>query len=309
MVRSKKAALSELAKMILAIASLIILLVLIVNTVVRTNTEARVSICQANMNIATSIRDADTRLGTGWVVSGVGRTLVEHNLCATVTKTIRIEGRTEDEINKNTAIAIGEMIQNCWRQFGEGKIYNVFQQSSDFFERNTNYYFVCYRFKLEFPDNFISYELPISNLVSRDGYLWRLNLQGRLLSGDYQDIYQKYSQGDRLFLTYGGYVEWDGYGYLEFVKSVPHSIYYRSEITRSLWDRLNNNHPLSTIRPGTGPILDVLQSSEYYEVRFYSPVAGDVLYDHQSFIINNIKITPAWAESYGAELEGTSVNE
>lgn len=295
--------------MIIAMISLLALASITTYLFKVSNPQARSSICEGSINIGTAIRDADTPFGTEWVVSSIGRMMVENTLCATVINTIEIKGKSEEEIDRNVAIAIGEMIETCWRQFGEGKKYNVFVQSA-FDNVWTNYYFICYRFKLEFPDQFVSYQVPTSALMDvENGLLWTLNTRGKQLSESPAELYAKYVNGDRNSLSYGGYVEWDGYGYLEFVESTESSfIRTPASFSGSMRGWLLPGSA-KIIKPASGAQIPAIKSSEFYEVRFFSPIEYTVNFDRIDVITNNIKIMPAYADSAATQLEGVIVNE
>lgn len=156
----------------------------------------------------------------------IGSGLLTSPYCATIVRDIQIEGDTDEEILKQATIALGSMMNSCWRQFGEGKIPNTFGQGrrtlKEWRANRENIYFPCYRFKFSLEDQ--SKSIQVADLARIDqnnpGTLWTYNIRGQKIDKPGMgEIIGTYAEtGDRNYLSYAGSIVFPGNGYFEFIE-------------------------------------------------------------------------------------------
>jgi hypothetical protein len=311
---------------------------------------AREQLCQSTLVLGHAARNGN------FFTKEIGSGLVTSPYCATIVKDIKIKGTDEDKVLEQATIAIGSMIRSCWRQFGEGKIENTFGQGpgsiKNFWIPNTeNHYFTCYRFKLELEDQ--TKTIPIEKLIKIDetspGTLWAYNLQGRKIeTNSFSDTIKKLEEtGDRRYLSYAGYVFFQGNGHLEFIERYFESEQLAKNFASELFPSGGPSGLIGTggvvvlaLIPGvnlaaatvggallalghlgasvysafydkealvTGLPLTEIKSDHYYEIRYHAPYMGGK--HHENIILNNIKIVPARAGAEASQIEGITLYE
>ena len=255
-------------------------------------------ICQSNIALGNQIIDEESN---SWVISAVkseiGENAVAHPLCVTQVKTIDVS--SSKDFLKDATIEIGEMVESCWKSFGQGEIINTFGQGTkDFgFVNNDNYYFTCHRFKIRTPD---SQSLDPMDLIGQEdsiGSLWKYNIQGRELNIHSGNLLQESVEAD--VPSYAGFVFKNGFGYLEFMETVKDKLSFGFADLR---DGGTGIGFYSKSLPQSGEPMKELRAEEFYEVRYYSPFVTDTDIS-DSVILNSIKIVPILAESSGDRID------
>lgn len=157
-----------------------------------------------------------------WTKDKAAENLLKSPYCNTDVEIFDLtELKTQQEIEKEAGILIGEMSENCWTSFARGKIPNTFGQDTHL----TNYYFPCYKFKFVLPKE--TDTIKVENLINmKDGILWTHNVKKQQITNvftkeTFQENKDKYFDTEnKNYLPYAGYISWEGYGYLEFASEV-----------------------------------------------------------------------------------------
>lgn len=191
------------------------------------------SICSANIVAANNIIESDK---LHWTLDAItdtaAATSLKHPLCTTLVNRVDLTDSKKEDIKKDAAIAMGEMIENCWSSFGEGKYVNTFGQGENtemggIFRDHHNYYFPCYKFKLISTElnNISVNELLMFSDKNNEGLLWKYNLKGKEIKGDISEAITKYlNDNNNDYLSYAGYIFYPGQGYLEFMNEVDDEV-------------------------------------------------------------------------------------
>lgn len=321
-IKNKKGiALSLIILIIFSIVGLISGLVLIVKYYNAQDQMFQEEICRANIIGANSVlkgnQNSQTTLGNfAWkqMKGSTAKGLLQSPLCKTQVKTFDFRDiDDEEEYTKKAGLYIGEMVERCWKTFGEGKIPNTFGQ-----KEYRNYYFPCYRFKILLEDN--TDYIDTNKLMELDkGILWTHNVKGNKIPMDcinkngfeneqcYYDTMTEYLQtGNKDYLSYGGYIFWEGHGSLEFAKEINYDMDEVAKIAAAATaTNIAGTYILSSGFTGvTIMVVDKLtkiNSDQYYEVRYYAPFIKD---GNEDIELNSIKVVPIDIETKTKQIGG-----
>ena len=340
--KNKKASMTIIMSITIILVSVLIIYAVSAQFFRSVDTGLQDAICRANVVGLHSLKQDSTETGfLGAVWRSTRDTAVEsaqkRPLCATKTHIIDVSNiRDKDEQLARITVELGTMMTRCWSTFGEGRISNTFGQSEGFLgEYNSlsgdtaNYYFSCYRFKIQFPSSEDS--VSIDDLQKT---LFGVNIQGRPLydkdgvfvpggtrgdfSKDHVQILRNYFSFEKIQpnlevfskdpsprnTPYAGHIVWPGYGYFEFVGEAAFErtpllsldalvamgkAYPLTGLVGSIKAYFNKQRDI-LIPSNPDLYMEELQSDEWYEVRYYSPY---IIGGPSGMVVNNIKIMPA----------------
>ncbi|MGM5483294.1 MAG: hypothetical protein ACQER9_00060 [Nanobdellota archaeon] len=249
---SKKGALGIVMMLFLALVAFLILFTFVGRFLKVADEGLQSEICRANIALLNSEIKEKSDENSGIIAStwnlvkdNNARAMLKNPLCTSLVEVFDYRDvKDKNQLRKKVATDIGEMMQNCWKTFGEGKQGNTFGQEKGWAGRGdkNNYYFSCYKFKFKMKDS--SDSISMEYLNGDKGLLWKYNVDGkplfnengRLLENNklkdedkmieatikqsslmmlYEEYYNNPSSDK---IPYLGYITWDGYGYYEFVK-------------------------------------------------------------------------------------------
>ncbi len=275
------------------------------------DTTTQQEICSANIILANKAVNKEI----AWSLDEFAKTSVKDPLCTTKINRIDLTKYEGIELDKQVAIEIGEMTENCWKTFGEGKYPNTFiQDSSNWgFTDFNNYYFTCYKFKIHTKDP--NYKITTAKLLEyssnpNDGLLWKYNINKKPIEISFEESYNKAIAGDKNYISYAGYIFYNGYGYLEFMNTTKEKLTFGTGDTRdsfklTQWLHLDGGIDfIKKATPNMGTPLIEINAERYYEVRYYSPYIKDIDKYKDTYVLNNIKVVPVGEDGAGNVITG-----
>ncbi|MFT4326540.1 MAG: hypothetical protein ACMXYK_03505 [Candidatus Woesearchaeota archaeon] len=336
---AKKAGLdmAHLAYIIVGIVSFVVAVVIIQNFFTGVSTSAEHQVCEWHVGTFNEIISNDN----SWqVLDAAVSEGLKHPLCKSVHKEIDLRSYNNEDIPRQVALALGDMVATCWKTFGEGRYVNTFGQGSRRYlvlRDKKNYFVECYTVSFIFPRDVTVLVSDIAGASPDNiGYLWRYNTRGNRITVSEEDMLMEYISGNTHALSYMAYVYYNN-GYIEFLENV------REEATFDAVDRVvyhtiagatiggtggtfvapglgsaigaiaggavgasgaiaaNIIEGFTRIVPLSGDPMERLYPHTVYSVRYYSPYVADPS-AYNDYTLNNIKIVPVGAESVGTRL-------
>jgi hypothetical protein len=337
--KNKKGEMTAIMQILLVIIFAILAIAIVSKFYLSLEPKTQNMICKEELQVSRSILQKDI-----WGLDAVAKGAMKHPMCITQTKEINLTKYSGDKLKEKVTIEMGNMIDSCWSTFGEGKILNTFGQGTTNWigwREDGNYYFSCYKFKLHLDDK--NAKISTSELldVNNKYSLWNYNTKGKKIDTTFEESIKKYGAGDKNYLSYAGYVFYEGNGYIEFIEKVDETIAWNEQssnignamknmplimlpvafflgstpfgwaaiaimVAGAGYDAINSFY--DRMIPSSGPQLKELYPEQWYEVRYYSPyVKDETKYTDNNIVINSIKIVPILENGAGTEI--ASVNK